>query len=69
MKILIASVFALTLVGAVAADAEGVGAGVHIGNVGVGVHAGSHSRHHQRHRRCVSWRYRHHERSCRRWSY
>ena len=69
MKTLIASIFALALVGATAADAEGVGAGVHIGNVGVGVHVGGDHRNYHRHRRCVSWGYRHHERYCRRWGY
>ena len=62
MKTLIASLFALTLLGATAANAQGVGVGVHVGDVGVGVHVGS------RHRHCVSWGHRHHERYCRRWS-
>ncbi len=71
LKTLIASVFALTLMGATAADA-GVGVGVHVGDVHVGVHAGSHHGRHYRHHRpyCVSWGWdRHrHVRYCRRWS-
>ena len=64
MKNFIASIFALTLLGATAANAEGIGAGVHIGNVGVGVHVGDHH-----HRHCVSWGHsRDHGRYCRRWS-
>ena len=65
MKAFIASIFALTLMGATAANAEGDGAGVHIGNIGVGAHVGE-----QHHRRCVSWGWRHHhtERFCRRWN-
>jgi hypothetical protein len=63
MKALIASLFALTLLGAAAASAQGIGAGVHVGDVGVGVHVGG------GHRHCVSWgRNRHHDRYCRRWS-
>ena len=42
MKKLIASIFVLTLMGATAANAEGVGAGVHVGGVGVGIHVGGH---------------------------
>lgn len=63
MKTLIASIFALTLIGATATNAEGVGAGVHIGGVGVGIHVGGHHRH------CASWGWRHHhsERFCRAW--
>jgi hypothetical protein len=64
MKMMIAAMFALSLIGATAANADGVGAGVHIGGVGVGVHVGD------SHRHCVSWgRHRDsHERYCRRWS-
>jgi hypothetical protein len=58
MKILVASLFALSLLGATAASADGIGAGVHIGPVGVGVHAGA------RHRHCGGWD--HHHR-CRHW--
>ncbi|MEI9988414.1 MAG: hypothetical protein WDM86_00100 [Rhizomicrobium sp.] len=68
MKILIASVFALGLLGSTAANAE-VGVGVHIGGLGAGVHLGIGDRHHhgyRHHRRCVSWGYRHH---CRRWGW
>ena len=76
MKILAASIFALVLLGAGAANAEGVGVGAHVGGngVGVGAHVGNvgvvvgvstHSRHH----RCSwwGWRHHHHERYCRRW--
>jgi hypothetical protein len=64
MRTLIASLFALTLLGATAANAQGVGVGVHVGGVGVGIHVGS------GHRHCVSWGRRRdsHERYCRRWS-
>lgn len=66
MKKLVATIFALTLMGATVANAQGVGVGVHVGGVGVGVHLGTH--HAQRH--CVSWgRHRDsHSRYCRRWS-
>ena len=40
MKALIASIFALTLLGAAAANADGIGVGAHIGGVGAGVHVG-----------------------------
>ncbi|HEX3808849.1 MAG TPA: hypothetical protein VH000_11130 [Rhizomicrobium sp.] len=43
MKTVIASVFALALVGATAASAQSVGAGVHVGGVGVGASVGSHT--------------------------
>jgi len=46
MKKLIASVFALSLLGATAASADSVGVGLHVGNVGI--HVGSH--HHWHHR-------------------
>ena len=68
MKTLIASVFALTLLGATAtttAQAQ-VGVGVHVGDVGVGVHAGVH---HRRHVCGGGWGYRHHARYCRRWDW
>ena len=67
MKKLIASVFALTLLGAAAsttAEAQ-VGAGVHVGDVGVGVHVGVH--HHHRRHVCGTWGWRNHARYCRRW--
>ncbi|MEJ0028781.1 MAG: hypothetical protein WDN01_22365 [Rhizomicrobium sp.] len=73
MKILIASIFALGLLGATAATpaTAAVGVGVHIGGVGAGVHLGigdrNRHRYHSR-RHCVSWGYRHHQRYCRRWS-
>ena len=65
MKTLIASLLALTLMGATAANAQGVGAGVHVGGVGVGIHVGGGG-----HRHCASWGWRnhHHDRYCRRWS-
>jgi len=64
MKKLISTMFVLALFGATAANAEGVGVGVHVGGVGVGVHVGA------SHRHCVSWGHRgdSHERYCRRWS-
>jgi hypothetical protein len=67
MKKLIASVFALSLLGATAtttAQAQ-VGVGVHVGDVGVGAHIGVHHRRHE----CGEWgwRNRHHDRFCRRW--
>jgi hypothetical protein len=71
MKALIASIFALTLLGATAANA-GIGIGAHIGSVGAGVHLGVHDgyRHHRyyRHyRHCTDWGWSHrrHERYCR----
>ena len=73
MKILLASVLALTLIGGAAANADTVGAGVHVGPVGVGVHAGSRNDHrapprHQRRCSAWSWRNHHHDHYCRRWS-
>lgn len=64
MKKLIVAIFAVALTGASAANAQGVGVGVHVGGVGVGVHVGD------SHRHCVSWGHRRgsHERYCRRWS-
>jgi hypothetical protein len=68
MKKLIASIFALTLIGAMAANAD-VGVRAHVGGGGVHVGIGDGHRHHVRH--CVSWgwRHHHHERYCRRWSW
>ena len=68
MKKLIASVFALSLLGATAAQAE-VGVGVHVGGVGVHVGAGGHHDRGYHHRRCHSWGWhRHHrDRYCRGW--
>ncbi|MEI9996629.1 MAG: hypothetical protein WDM91_18675 [Rhizomicrobium sp.] len=63
MKTLIATVFALTLLGAPAASAEGIGLGVHVGGIGVGAHVGGHGRNHHRH--CRSWS--HHRHYCRGW--
>lgn len=73
MKTLVASLFALSLLGgtslltATAANAAGVG--VHVGGAGVHIHLGDRHRgyHHRRH--CVRWGYRHHQRYCRRWSW
>jgi hypothetical protein len=78
MKTLIASMFALALLSAGAASAE-VGAGAHVGPVGVGAGAGSGGvgagAHvgpvgvgagiHGHHRHCASWGRHHH--NCRRW--
>ena len=62
MKTLVASIFALILLGAGAVSAGGVGIGAHIGPLHLGVHAGSHHRH------CTFWgRGRH--RYCRHWSH
>ena len=73
MKTLLASVFALAMLGATAASAD-VGVGVHVG--GVGVHAGVGGDHYDRgrrhhHRRCVRWGWRNHHqvRYCRQWSW
>ena len=71
MKTLIASVFALSLLGATAANAE-VGVGVHVGGVGAGVHMGTDDHHDRgRHRRCHTWGWRnhHHDRYCRHWGW
>ena len=48
MKTLIASIFALTLLGTYAADAAVIG--VHVGGIGIGVGAGHHLYRHYRHR-------------------
>jgi len=68
MKFLAASVLALGLLGATAANAE-VGVGVHVGGVGAGVHMGigDHHRGHHRHRHCVRWSRHHH--TCRQWGW
>jgi hypothetical protein len=64
MKALVASIFALAVLGAGAANAGGIGIGAHIGPVGIGIHAGSHH-----HRHCTSWGGRGHHRYCRHWSH
>jgi hypothetical protein len=78
MKTLMASVFALALLGIGAANAD-VGAGVNVLGVGAGAHVGSHGvgagAHvgpvgagvglHGHARRCSSWGYRHNARYCR----
>jgi hypothetical protein len=64
MKTLIASVFALTLLGTTAASADLLGVGVHIGGVGADAHIGG-GYHHHRH--CHGWGYHHHHRFCRGW--
>ncbi len=53
MKTLIASLFALALLGTSAADAAIIG--VHVGGIGVGIGTHHHYHHHYRHRS-----YRHH---------
>jgi hypothetical protein len=73
MKTILASLLALSLLGAGAANAGGVGVGVHVGSlhVGVGAHGGRDHRDHgrQHHRaRCVSWGGHGHHRYCRHWS-
>jgi hypothetical protein len=40
MKTLIASIFALTLLGSGAASADGIGLDAHVGGVGAGAHVG-----------------------------
>ena len=64
MKTLLASIFALTLLGTTGAYADLIGADVHIGGVGAGAHIGGDG-HHSRH--CHGWGYRHHHRYCRGW--
>ena len=49
MKTLIASIFALTLLGAGASAANAAIVGVHVGGIGVGVGVHGHSHHHHRH--------------------
>jgi len=71
MKTLLASIFALSMLGATAASAD-VGVGVHVG--GVGVHAAiggddHHDRGHYRHCSTWGWHNHHHGRYCRRWSW
>ena len=79
MKKLIASIFALALLGATAASAEdGIGAGVHVGPVGLHAGIGSDSRDYNRdrgyghdrgYRHCSSWgwHHHHHDRYCNRY--
>lgn len=67
MKSLAASVFALVLLATTAASAE-VGAGVHVGNVGVGAHIAIGDHPHHRHCGSWGWRNHHHDRFCRRWN-
>jgi hypothetical protein len=62
MKVLVASIFALSLLGAGATNAS-VGAGAHIGPIGVGAHIGTHHRH------CVSWCNHGGRRYCRHWNH
>ena len=59
MKILYASIVALSLLSGTAASAAGIG--VHVGGIGIGV--GVHGHHH--HHGCRGWGYRHHHRYCR----
>jgi hypothetical protein len=67
MKTLIASIFALTLLGATAANADGIGVGAHVGGVGAGVHVGGGDDHHYRHCTLWGWSHRRHQRYCRSW--
>lgn len=75
MKLFVAAVLALGLLGPTAASADTVGVGVHIGGVGVhvGGNAGRHhgwNRHHRiRERYCTSWAWHHHHRTCRRYGW
>jgi len=66
MKNLIASILALSLMGAAVADAD-VGLGAHVGGVHAGVNLGTGHHHHYRH--CVRWSWHHHHRYCRRWGW
>jgi hypothetical protein len=59
MKTLIASIFALSLLGTTGASALGLG--IHIGGIGIGAHIGGHHRH------CTSWSY--HRHYCRHWGW
>jgi hypothetical protein len=81
MKILVASLFALSLLGATAASADDlVGVGVHVGPVGVGANLGGDRDYHDRYyhdgyrhsgyygyhgRHCAAWGWSHHNRYCR----
>ena len=67
MKTLIASIFALSLLGGTAAEA----ASVHVGGGGVRIQIGGghHDRGYHRHRHCDRWGYRHHQRFCHRWGW
>ncbi len=60
MKLVFASIFALSML--VAPSSYAAGVGVHVGGLGVGLHVGG-GHHHHRH--CVRWS-RHH-RVCRQW--
>ena len=62
MKSIVASLFAVSLLAAPAAMADGIGAGVHVGPIGVGAHVGGYHHHHHG---CRSWGWRHHNRYCR----
>ena len=70
MKALIASIFALTLLGATAANA-GVGAGASIVGSSITVHIGNGHQHYYSHhyRHCTSWGWGHHHRYCRGWGW
>ncbi len=63
MKTVIASIIALSVLGASAASAEVVG--VRVGHHGVAVVAGHH--HHMRHCSNWGWHHHHHDRYCRTW--
>jgi hypothetical protein len=71
MKSIVASIFAVSLLAAPAAMADGIGAGVHVGPIGVGAHIGGddhrdyHSGYRHHHHGCRSWGWRHHNRYCR----
>lgn len=65
MKTLIASIFALTLLGTTGASADLIGADVHVGPIGAGAHIGGDGYHHHRH--CHGWGYHHHRHYCRGW--
>src|ERR1700754_1725196 len=54
MKTILASIFAVGLLAAPAAQAAGVG--IHVGPIGVGAHVGGHYHHHHG---CRSWGYHH----------
>ncbi len=63
MKTVIASIIALSVLGASAASADVVG--VRVGNHGVAVVDGHH--HHMRHCSAWGWHHHHHDRYCRTW--